>query len=77
MVSSFYKFLYVLLLSEHVLSITHLLSPLGSKPRPRMTAYIQGFFPLLSARPEVHICSVGMVAEAEQKQELVEMLPFA
>ena len=29
---------------------------------PRMTSYFEGLFPLLSDRPEVHICSVGMVA---------------
>ena len=29
---------------------------------PRMASYFEGLFPLLSDRPEVHICSVGMVA---------------
>ena len=29
---------------------------------PRMAKYFEGLFPLLSDRPEVHICSVGMVA---------------
>lgn len=29
---------------------------------PRMARYFEGLFPLLADRPEVHICSVGMVA---------------
>lgn len=32
---------------------------------PRMQRYFKGLFPLLAGQPEIHICSVGMVAEAE------------
>ena len=30
---------------------------------PRMVNYLQGLIPMLAGQPEVHICSVGMVAE--------------
>jgi quinol monooxygenase YgiN len=33
---------------------------------PRMIKYFEGLIPLLADQPEVHICSVGMIAEAEQ-----------
>lgn len=33
---------------------------------PRMARYFRGLFPLLAGQPEIHICSVDMVAEAEQ-----------
>ena len=32
---------------------------------PRMARYFQGLFPLLAGQPEIHICSVNMVAEAK------------
>lgn len=32
---------------------------------PRMVRYLRGLFPLLAGQPEIHICSVDMVAEAE------------
>jgi|SRR5947209_6028642 len=33
---------------------------------PRMGTYFEGLFPMLAGQPEVHFCSVGMIAEAEQ-----------
>lgn len=32
---------------------------------PRMANYFQGLIPILAGQPEVHFCSVGMVAEVE------------
>ena len=32
----------------------------------RMAKYFEGLFPLLADQPEIHFCSVGMVAEAER-----------
>lgn len=48
---------------------------------PRMASYFEGLIPMLSGRPEVHICSVEMVAEPEQlssymEEELAERAPF-
>src|SRR5207249_10330856 len=36
----------------------------GASHDPRMAKYFEGLIPMLSDRPEVHICSVGMVAQS-------------
>jgi len=39
---------------------------------PRMASYFQGLIPMLSGQPDVHICSVEMVAEPEQRSSCTE-----
>lgn len=39
---------------------------------PRMASYFEGLIPMLSGRPEIHICSVEMVAEPEQRSSCTE-----